>query len=158
MDDKLRIKLTRKLVKYIERTPQGCWIWLRKTRHKGYAQITFPYRGKIRYTSPHRLAQVIFRNKYELLDHPELLVCHRCDNKDCINPDHMFIGTWLDNAMDDVLRNPRVSKEFEQKIVRMYQKEHNIRPCHDVRRHFYYRINAKSHPLLLQKRPRPNKI
>jgi hypothetical protein len=36
---------------------------------------------------------------------PELCVCHRCDNNNCINPAHMFIGTDKDNAQDCVIKN-----------------------------------------------------
>jgi hypothetical protein len=31
-----------------------------------------------------------------------LLVCHRCDNKKCINPEHFFLGTYRDNTQDAI--------------------------------------------------------
>ena len=134
METKQRIQLQRKLLKYADQRPDGCWIWKKKTRKNGYGQITYMWKGYRKHTSPHRLAYIIFRSRFDLIENPQLFVCHKCDNKDCISPHHMFVGDWLDNAMDDVLRNPNVSREFSLKITALYQKKYNIRPC-NLRRH-----------------------
>ena len=127
MDIKTQIKLQRKILNSITKHDTGCWIWNKKTRHKGYAQIMYKLGGKTKYTSPHRLAYIVFRNRFDLIENRTQMVCHKCDRKDCVNPSHMFIGDWLDNAMDDVLRNPNVSREYMDKITKMYKERYGIR-------------------------------
>lgn len=68
-----------------------CWVWTGTTA-KGYGY--FRVNG--------RLTRVT-RYSYELhyLESPrQLEVCHRCDNPSCVRPDHLFLGTHLDNMRD----------------------------------------------------------
>lgn len=127
MDNIQQVKLRRRILSNIQKHDSGCWLWLPKTRKHGYGQITYQRNGRTKHTSPHRLAYILFRNRFDLLDDKNLFVCHRCDNKDCVNPEHMFVGDWLENAMDDVLRNPNVSKQFMLRIVDLYRAKHGLR-------------------------------
>lgn len=73
-----------------------CWIWMGARMPKGYGQIKIP---KTRRQIPsHRLSYLIHRGPIP----PGKCVLHRCDNPPCVNPDHLFIGTKLDNALDMV--------------------------------------------------------
>ena len=41
------------------------------------------------------------------LSDPKLIVCHTCDNKLCVNPEHLYLGTYKDNLTDAYVRGVR---------------------------------------------------
>ncbi len=43
-----------------------------------------------------------------------LFVCHHCDNRKCINPEHLYVGTVQDNNNDRVVRGRSVSFKGEE--------------------------------------------
>jgi hypothetical protein len=70
----------------------GCWIWQGSTIN-GYGQAGFPDRKQ---SSAHRLSYKTHKG-----DIPDgVLVLHRCDVRNCVNPDHLFLGTHSDNIHD----------------------------------------------------------
>lgn len=77
-----------------------CWVWQGQRDRKGYGRFYFGSTGRV---AAHRLA-------YELENGPvlnELFACHHCDNPPCVNPDHIFPGTNLDNSMDAIKKGRR---------------------------------------------------
>lgn len=80
--------------KYKVNDKTGCWEWVAAIGRDGYGAINFE--GRV--WKAHRLSYEVFRGPIP----KDLHMCHKCDNKKCINPDHLFPGTRFDNMQDCV--------------------------------------------------------
>ncbi len=74
----------------------GCWLWTGSYARGGYGQFGNGKRA-------HRVAWEYARGSIPL----GLFVCHRCDNPTCCNPEHLFLGTHLDNEQDKDAKDRR---------------------------------------------------
>jgi len=77
-----------------------CWEWVGSINGKGYGQLCLNGEYKL----AHRLSWEIHYGQIP----KGMQVLHRCDNRCCTNPQHLFVGTHQDN-MDDKVSKGRAS-------------------------------------------------
>ena len=85
------------LLKNSNKEKNGCGVWTAGKGRRGYGSAGNSQWGKQFKTSPaHRLSYICYKGEIP----NELFVCHSCDNPPCINPEHLFLGTHMDNMKD----------------------------------------------------------
>ena len=92
-----------RFMRYVRVVENGCHEWQSKRDRAGYGQFTLKSGCHVR---AHRFAWMIAYGEIPTA----MLVCHHCDNPSCVNPEHLFIGTYSDNAKDMVAKGRNVGR------------------------------------------------
>jgi len=86
-----------------------CWEWTGFKTRWGYGGFSLNHKSYL----AHRVAWELVNGKI-----PEgMCVLHECDNKKCVNPDHLKLGTHQDNTDDMMLRNRSCSKLSPEDVI-----------------------------------------
>lgn len=99
----------------------NCWLWTAAKNQKGYGYFGVYYQEqkkfKIKYA--HRVSYEFYVGEIP----SKLLVLHKCDVPRCVNPDHLFIGTDLDNAIDKIKKGRAADTKGEKNGRAILNKE-----------------------------------
>lgn len=107
---------------------EGCWLWLGAKNPDGYGMLNVRnHRG----THAHRIAYALKVGDIP----PGLSVLHSCDNRSCVRPDHLFLGTQLDNVKDMTKKGRDHKATGARNASRLYPEKRPRGDRHPFRRH-----------------------
>lgn len=114
--------------------PNECWLWLSKLSAEGYGQTTIKNRNGNQSTmTAHRAMYIYFFGDVE----KGIDVCHNCpngDNRRCVNPNHLWLGTHKQNIEDSnikrsqnpkkvIIKSLRFSPFIDNKLIKFLQSD-----------------------------------
>lgn len=98
-----------------------CWEWTGSITPFGYGRVA---NGRRNYPeATHRVSWVMHNGPI-----PQgMCVLHKCDNRTCVNPDHLFLGTSADNTADKMSKGrhkgPHLTKDKVSEIRKLFSRQ-----------------------------------
>jgi len=126
----------------------GCWHFTGAINTTGYGVVGF--KGKV--WQAHRLSYYFHNGAI-----PDgLMVLHKCDNRRCVNPDHLFLGTAKDNTQDMINKGRWVCRkkqthcrkghELTEENTMVNKTGRTCRKCHNTRQLIYSQKRKTTKP------------
>jgi len=85
-----------------------CWEWQGGKNNKGYGQ--FSINNSL--TLAHRYSYQYYKG-----DATNKHVCHKCDNPKCVNPAHLFLGSYITNTLDCLIKGRKPTKLTKEDVI-----------------------------------------
>lgn len=107
----------------------GCWIWTAGVTSAGYGSFGLETHPRVRMVSAHRLSWEWANGRPVPAG---MVLMHACDNRRCVRPDHLSIGTVADNNRDMKEKGRSVKGRAwhgQQACSKCRQKGHNRVSC-----------------------------
>lgn len=115
--------------------PDDCWEWMGHIGRTGYGILKHEGRPQL----AHRL---VFQLAGRDLP-PDMCACHTCDNRKCINPNHLFVGSSTDNNRDRDSKGRQAKGErggraklTEKQVIEIRQRQSNGEKIASLSREF----------------------
>lgn len=103
-----------------------CWLWMSHVDRDGYGHFQFRHNKDKQKIRAHRVSYMLANN---CVVDSDVFVCHKCDNRACVNPNHLYLGDNNTNIADCVLRGRTArgvkntnSKLTEEQVLRIKLK------------------------------------
>src|SRR5215472_14861855 len=113
---------------YLDRD-SGCWLWMghhyQKTGYAGFHYSDLRPRGAGSRGSGNVCGHVAAWHLFNGPIPEGMVICHHCDVPGCVNPDHLFLGTYTDNMQDAAAKGRMDWQPWHRQRTR-HDEEHHM--------------------------------
>lgn len=110
---------------HVRKLESGCWIFGASTLLGEPTYGHFVFKGK--YRRAHRFSYALHNGRFN----PRLCVLHKCDNRPCVNPDHLFLGTREVNNHDMIAKGRYKGPGFQKQGFGLPGEKHHCAKATD---------------------------
>jgi len=101
-----------------------CWIWKKSIGSHGYGQVNYNKKPWL----SHRLSYLLYKGEIP----GDMCVCHACDVRSCVNPNHLWLGNDKDNAVDKVKKGK--AAQTPETALKISKAKKGIKQCEESRK------------------------